>query len=340
MKVGDQQLYKYVRKFGFGRKTGIELPGESPGILRKLEHWTPTSIASVAMGQEVGVTSLQLALAGATVANGGMLVKPKLILARQKKGEAIERFPDEKPERAIAPETAIQMRQMMEGVVLRGTGKKYATIKGYTSGGKTGSAQIYDLKAHVYTHSYNASFVGFAPVTNPQILVAVTLNGTQGGNAGFGAPVAGPVFSKVAMTALRMLDVPKDLPDSYLPTPTSVGDEVDDLPIAGLASHDDFKSASSNTSPPVQADSSAASEESNEPSPKDSSLDRRPLLASTGTGPKVPDFRGMTLRAVLEESAATGVQIEVSGNGLARNQEPPAGSVLLRGARVRVQFTR
>ena len=324
LKVGNQQLYRYVRKFGFGRKTGIELPGESPGIFRKLEHWTPTSIASVAMGQEVGVTSLQLALAGAAVANGGMLVKPKLILARQKKGEALERFPDEQAERAIAPETAITMRQMMEGVVLRGTGKRYASIKGYTSGGKTGSAQIYDLKAHVYTHNYNASFLGFAPVTNPQIVVAVTLNDTRTGNAGFGGPVAGPVFSKVAMTALRMLDVPKDLPEVGTPEKAPAGEE------ALIAD-----SVSSVTLPPVQADSTAAAAES-----KDPSLDRRPFLASNAVGPKVPDFRGMTLRAVLEESAATGVKIEVQGNGLARNQEPAAGSVLAPGVRVRVQFTR
>ncbi len=330
LKVGDQQLYRYVRKFGFGRKTGIELPGESAGILRKVESWTATSIGSVAMGQEVGVTSLQLALAGATVANGGMLVKPKLILARQKKGEALERFTDEKAERAIAPETAIQMRQMMEGVVLRGTGKLYATIKGYTSGGKTGSAQIYDLKTHVYTHNYNASFLGFAPVTNPQIVVAVTLHDTKNGNAGFGGPVAGPVFSKVAMTALRMLDVPKDLPDSSTPLHTPGGDEVSNTLIA----------VSSVTLPPVQADSSAAADESKEPGPKDPSPDRRPFLTSKLVGPKVPDFRGMTLRAVLEESAATGVQIEVKGNGLARNQEPAAGSILAPGVRVRVQFTR
>jgi len=322
LKVGDQQLYRYVRKFGFGRKTGIELPGESAGILRKVENWTPTSIGSVAMGQEVAVTSLQLALAGAAVANGGMLVKPKLILARQKKGEPIERFADEKPDRAIAPETAILMRQMMEGVVLRGTGQRYATIKGYTSGGKTGSAQIYDLKAHVYTHNYNASFLGFAPVTNPQIVVAVTLHDTKNGNAGFGGPVAGPVFSKVAMTALRMLDVPKDLPDSFL-----ASTDVNDSSIADLVS--------SIPLPPVQADSSAAAEE-----PTQSSLNRRPFLTSALVGPKVPDFRGMTLRAVLEESAATGVQIEVSGNGLARNQAPAAGSILGPGVRVRVQFTR
>jgi cell division protein FtsI (penicillin-binding protein 3) len=378
-------LYRYARKFGFGRKTGVELPGESPGILRKVEQWTPTSIGSVAMGQEVGVTSLQLALAGAAIANGGLLVKPKLILARHKRGEPVERFAEEKPERAIAPETAIQMRQMMEGVILHGTGTKYATIKGYTSGGKTGSAQIYDSKAHAYTHIYNASFLGFAPVANPQIVVAVTLNGTQGGNAGFGGPVAGPVFSQVAMTALRMLDVPKDLPDSLSPAPVPVGEDDDDLSIAGLGSgppnldahdadaarsqslnahdagavrsqslnahdagavrsrslnaHDAdavrSRSVSSVTLPPVQADSPAPAEESEQ-----SGLDRRPFLTSALVGPKVPNFRGMTLRAVLEESAARGVQIEVLGNGMARKQEPPAGSILAPGSRVRVQFTR
>jgi len=327
LKVGDRELYHYVRKFGFGRKTGVDLPGESPGILRKVENWTPTSIGSVAMGQEVSVTSLQLALAAAAVANGGMLPKPKLILARQKRGGELERLPDEKPERIMKPETAIEMRQMMEGVVLHGTGTRYATLKGYTSGGKTGTAQIYDVKAHEYTHTYNASYVGFAPLTNPQIVVAVTLNGTRGGNASFGGPVAGPAFRSVAMTALRMLDVPKDLPDSLTPGPVA-----EDLSIAssaadfGSQSHD----VSSVTPPPVQGESI--------------SLDRRPFLSSalnsTLVGPKVPDFKGMTLRAVLAESAATGVPIEVLGNGMARNQQPPAGATLAPGTRVRVQFTR
>jgi cell division protein FtsI (penicillin-binding protein 3) len=223
----------------------------------------------------------------------------------------------------MKPETAIEMRQMMEGVVLHGTGTRYATLKGYTSGGKTGTAQIYDVKAHEYTHTYNASYVGFAPLTNPQIVVAVTLNGTRGGNASFGGPVAGPAFRSVAMTALRMLDVPKDLPDSFTPGPAA-----EDLSIAdfGSQSHD----VSSVTPPPVQDESI--------------SLDRRPFLSSalnsTLVGPKVPDFRGMTLRAVLAESAATGVPIEVLGNGMARNQQPAAGATLAPGARVRVQFTR
>jgi cell division protein FtsI (penicillin-binding protein 3) len=151
------------------------------------------------------------------------------------------------------------------------------------------------------------------------------------------------VFSKITMTALRMLDVPKDLPDSLLPSRAPVGDDVNDLSIAGLGNQPGLPSVSSITLPPVLADSPAKAEESTvskEVTSKDLSPDRRPFLTSALVGPKVPNFRGMTLRAVLEESAATGVQIEVLGNGLARNQEPPAGSILAPGARVRVQFTR
>src|SRR5262249_55402769 len=136
LKVGEKPLYKYQRKFGFGQKTGIDLPGESSGVLRRVEEWMPSSIGSLAMGHEIRVTSIQLALAGSVIANGGLLVKPRLLLARQKPGEAEERFAPEKPRRILAPETAITMRQMMEGVVLRGTGKR-AILKGYTSAGKT-----------------------------------------------------------------------------------------------------------------------------------------------------------------------------------------------------------
>jgi cell division protein FtsI (penicillin-binding protein 3) len=376
LKVGDRKLYNYVRKFGFGRKTGIELPGESPGMLRRVEQWEPSSIGSVAMGHEVGATSIQLALAGAVIANGGLLVKPRLVLARQKPGEAEERYAPERPTRVIAPETAIKMRRMMEGVVLHGTGKGHANLIGYTSGGKTGSAQIYDFKAHAYTHHYNASFLGFAPVANPQIVIAVTLVGTSGGGAGYGGPVAGPVFRGVATSALRMLDVPKDLPDSLLRVTRAEPADDNDLAIAGLSgpplespaaeaapagplvahnadavrSHSETahnadaagsnlaiahnadavrsRSVSSVTPPPVLADSPAPAGESAE--------DRRPFLA----GPKVPDFHGMTQRAVFEESAARGLKLEVLGNGLARTQDPPPGAVLPAGARVRVQFAR
>jgi membrane peptidoglycan carboxypeptidase len=299
------------------------------------------------MGHEIGTTSVQLALAGAVVANGGMLVKPRLILARQTPGVPEQRYSPEKPERVVAPQTAITMRQMMEGVVLRGTGRQ-AILKGYTSGGKTGSAQIYDFKAHIYTHHYNASFLGFAPVANPQIVIAVTLVGTSGGGAGFGGAVAAPVFRQVATSALRMLDVPKDLPDTKIRAKNNTTDE-NDVAIAGLgappvelspgfdiargAEASGSRSVSSVTLPPAQGGSSTPA---NEPA-----LDRRPFLsAQTAIGPRVPDFRGMTLRSVLEESAATRMPVQVQGEGIARDQDPPPGAVLTPGARVRVQFSR
>src|SRR5690606_34348640 len=114
--------------------------------------------------------------------------------------------------RILQPATTALMRQMMEGVVLEGTGKK-AVLQGYTSAGKTGSAQIYDPVTRTYTHTYNASFLGFAPVSNPRVVISVTLHGTSGGSAGYGGVRAAPVFREVALNALRTLDVPKDLPD-------------------------------------------------------------------------------------------------------------------------------
>jgi cell division protein FtsI (penicillin-binding protein 3) len=281
-----------------------------------------------------------LALAGAAIANGGMQVKPQIVLARRKPGEAEERIVFEKPVRIVRPETAIQMRQMMEGVVLRGTGRGLANLRGYTSGGKTGSAQIYDLKAHVYTHSYNASFLGFAPVANPQIVIAVTLNGTTGGTAGYGGPVAAPVFRDIAMTALRMLDVPKDLPDGLLRAKSQKPSDVNDLSIAGLGKPPvlDQPPVSLVTPPPVPSDSAI------HPAESDHLLDgdRRHFLAAE-SGPKVPDFQGMTLRAVLEESSARGLAVETLGvpqRGLVREQDPPAGAILQAGKRVRVHFVR
>src|SRR4029077_3293044 len=141
-------MYEYMRRFGFGQKTNVPLPWESSGRVRRLERWGKTSLASVSMGQEVSVTTLQLAQAASVIANGGLLVKPRLVL---KKGDQVQ--PAATPSRIIKPENAITMRQMMEGVVLFGTGSK-ARLDGYSSGGKTGTAQIYDFASKHYTHTY------------------------------------------------------------------------------------------------------------------------------------------------------------------------------------------
>ena len=178
-------LYKYQRLFGFGQKTGIELPGESARHAAPREAVEPSSIGSLAMGHEVSVTSMQLALAGAVDRERRLEGKAPAGDGASKAGPADGAYSAPRSRSGSSrPETAITMRQMMEGVVLRGTGRGHANLRGYTSGGKTGSAQIYDFKAHAYTHNYNASFLGFAPVANPQIVIAVTLNETTGGSGG------------------------------------------------------------------------------------------------------------------------------------------------------------
>ena len=165
------------------------------------------------------------------IANGGMLVKPRLILKRGDKAEPVD-----PPVRVLKPETAITMKSMMEGVVLRGTGRVHARLDGYTSAGKTGTAQIFDSVTHHYTHNYNASFLGFAPVTNPALVVLVTVHNTAGEN-GQGADAAAPVWTKIMTEALRMLDVPKDIPEQEMaakkPVKVKPG-EFDDVAIAGL----------------------------------------------------------------------------------------------------------
>jgi cell division protein FtsI (penicillin-binding protein 3) len=321
MRVGQENMYDYMRRFGFGQKTGIALPGESAGKVRSLARWGTTSLASVSMGQEVSVTTVQLAEAGSVVANGGLLVRPRLVL--KKSGQTVPPVP---PVRILKPETAITMRQMMEGVVLHGTGSG-ARIQGYTVGGKTGTAQIYDFIARHYTHTYNGSFMGFAPVTNPAVVVVVSLNGTHG-TAGFGGPVAAPVFKVVAAEALRVLDVPKDLPDDGVQI-ASATEDVSDLADADLSAagnileeaDDDTQVAEAHPVPTAGPVASVA------PAPPD-------------TRPRVPNFSGMTMRAVLAEAAAKGIAVVPAGSGIAHMQSPPPGAILHEGERIRVQFSR
>ena len=324
--VGRTKLYEYVRRFGFGEKTGVPLPGESKGRVRPLNKWGSTSLESISMGQEVSVTTLQLARAVSVVANGGLLVKPRLVL---KMGD--QPAPMETPVRAIKPETAITMRQMMEGVVLFGTGKT-TRLDGYTSGGKTGTAQIFDFATKHYTHTYNGSFMGFAPVINPAVIVVVTVNGTHG-IEGFGASAAGPVFKAVMTEALRILDVPKDVPEN---APAKTPGKTQ---IAQNQALDDLASADTTGDQPNILEDREDDEDSSASPPQAFVGPKLPAPPAPAAG-TVPNFKGMTLRAVLAEAAAKGLSVQPNGSGVARVQNPPPGAVLHQGERIRVQFAR
>jgi len=247
-------------------------------------------------------------------------VKPRLLL---KKGSHSEATPV--PVRVLLPEHAITMRQMMEGVVLEGSGTR-ARLAGYSSGGKTGSAQIFDYAAHRYTHNYNGSFMGFAPVGNPKVVVVVTLNGTHGGEAGFGGRVAAPTFKVVVEEALRISDVPKDLPETEKSrTLVTRREDLSDLADTGFGG------------PNILEDPDDDDEAPGKPAVTNGAAS---IVAQATSGPTVPNFRGKTVRDVLAEAAARGLIVLPDGSGIARVQYPAAGTPMRAGDRIRVQFAR
>src|ERR1019366_3759950 len=179
LRLGAPKFYDYIRAFGFGQSTGVDLPGESRGMLRRLENWTPVSVGSISMGQEIGVTPLQLVTAMSVMANGGLFVRPHVVCALRRGAQMVE-TPQPEFRRVIRETTAASMRQMLGGVVLNGTGKR-AQLDGYTSAGKTGTAQKFDIATgHYSAHQLIASFVGFAPINNPAVTILVTLDSAIG----------------------------------------------------------------------------------------------------------------------------------------------------------------
>jgi cell division protein FtsI (penicillin-binding protein 3) len=228
LKLGPNKFYGYMRGFGFGDRSGIELPSETRGLLRSPKKWGSTSILSMAIGQEVGVTPVQLVTMVSALANGGVYMPPHVLLQStdEMKGDArlkpaafrpSNQLPATLPDgahRVISEMTSAKMRMMMQGIVTEGTGK-LAALNGYSSAGKTGTAQKIDVATHTYSHTkLVASFAGFAPVSNPAISIAVVIDTpTAGGEAAhYGGAASAPVFADVAQQVLEYLGVPHDQP--------------------------------------------------------------------------------------------------------------------------------
>jgi cell division protein FtsI (penicillin-binding protein 3) len=228
LKLGPERFYSYIRAFGFGARSGIQLPSETRGLLRAPQRWGATSIGSLAIGQEIAVTPIQLVTMVSAIGNGGIYLPPKILLENAKAGESMkplsfhpeQELPDPLPDgahRVISPLTSAKMRKMMEGIVLNGTGRK-AALDGYSAAGKTGTAQKIDPLTHTYSHTKHiGSFAGFAPVNNPAISVAVIIDSPSG--MGWGADVSAPVFKELAQEVLEYLGVPHDEPMQAQPTP-------------------------------------------------------------------------------------------------------------------------
>ncbi len=202
MRLGEERLARYISLFGFGEKGGIDLIGEAPGIVHDVEQWSKRSLPTMAIGQEVAVTPLQMATAASVVANGGWLVVPRLIREiRGPEGKGVERFESAIRRRVISPATASAMTEILEGVVTHGTGKKGA-IAGYRVAGKTGTAQKIDRSSGAYSPDrFVSSFVGFLPADDPQATILVVIDEPKG--ISWGGDVAAPVFRAVGEDLLR-----------------------------------------------------------------------------------------------------------------------------------------
>ena len=200
-RLGETKFDRWVRRFGFGRKTGIELPGEESGQVLKRSEYSGASIGNLPIGQGESVTPMQLATAYAAIANGGILRRPRLIA--QIDGE---RIPAPRGKRVIAPQTAAQLRTMLEGVVEAGGSASEVAIPGYTLAGKTGTANKIDRRTGEYSKTrYIGSFVGFAPARKPKLLVTIMVDEPQGEI--YGAQVAAPAFQAIMRFALPYLGV-------------------------------------------------------------------------------------------------------------------------------------
>ncbi|MGC9974670.1 MAG: penicillin-binding protein 2, partial [Gaiellaceae bacterium] len=201
--LGDEQLARWIKRFGFGEPTGIDFPGESPGQVPPVDEWYGSTAGTIPIGQGIAVTPIQLAAAYAAIANKGVWVRPHLVARIGSKPVA-----PAKRRRVVTTAVADELMVMLHNVVDEGTGTA-AEIPGYTVAGKTGTAQKPDLKTGGYsTYNYVASFVGIVPASNPRLVILVTVDEPRGSI--WGGVVAAPAFQQIALDCLRYLEVPPD----------------------------------------------------------------------------------------------------------------------------------
>jgi len=378
LRLGEDRYYKYIRAFGFGQRTGIELPGETRGLTKPPSRWSRVSIAAISIGQEIGISPLQLSGLISTFANDGIWVAPRIFAGSvEPKGvpQTVAFHPGES-RRVVSPYTAAEMRSMMQKVVLEGTGRK-AILEGYSSAGKTGTAQKVDPATGVYSKTkYIGSFAGFAPVNNPQIVVAVILDSAVGLHQG--GQISAPVFSLISQQVLEYLHVPHDMPlapqHQLLLAQAKVkekdlDDGTPDHPGEPLETAEVTSGLSDAPKPPNVARAlspvSAAGEGNVVPAAvrepiaevpvpqakantNQTSSEAAPPLPASGTvvldveqgGIEVPSFVGKTVRGAGESAQDIGLQLDAVGSGVARQQSPAAGTHVPAGSRVTVQFGR
>ena len=292
MKIGATRLTQYVTRFGFGQTLASDFRGQNAGMVWPADQLDPSALASVSMGYQVGVTPLQMAAAVGAVANGGELIEPHVVRAFIKNGRRQE-VARNVVRRAIAPETAATVTEIMEAVVDHGTAKATAQIDGYTVAGKTGTASKAEGN-HYSKSDYNASFVGFVPSRKPAVVIVVVIDSPHA-HGYYGAVVSGPIFKRIAEATLRHLGVG---PTLNPPAPVIVARH--DAPVEEVGPR------------PVNAPMPTA---------------QTPAV----TPGEMPDLVGLSARDAIRTLMQVGLTPRLDGDGFVIDQLPRAGALLTRG---------
>ncbi len=311
-KMGEAKLSSYLRNFGFGGRTGIDLPGESPGNLKK--HWYGIDLATISFGQGISLSTIQLVTAVSAIANGGTLMKPYLVeQILDDSGNLVQKFEPQAVRRVISADTAQKVTKMMETVTVDGgTGTK-AALDGFLVAGKTGTAQKVDPVTRAYSPSKRVgSFVGFVPADRPKLTIAVIIDEPQG--VKYGGIVAAPAFKGIAQNTLAYLKVQPNVAIAPAKHPAATA-------AAAATAAKNVKSVKSVPEPAVETVAEGDEEE------------------MPPEGEVMPNFSGMSMRRVLQVMEKRGINIRLLGSGRATEQSPPPGQKIRGVGEVWIKFT-
>ncbi len=330
LRLGEEGFHDYIRRFGFGSKTGVDLPAEEAGILRPPKRWSKLSIGSLSIGQEIGATPLQIAAAMSAVANGGTLIEPRLVakVLEPDGGQVALDAPSRR--RVLSEATIRRMKQALEAVVEKGTGKE-ARLNGYSSAGKTGTAQ--KIVNGRYSKSlYIPSYAGFAPVEDPALAAVLVIEEPRGGRY-YASDVVVPAWRQIVERSLIYLKVAKDRPhETAPPLPALTRRKTEQFPAGGHSNEGE---------PKIAASLKTSGEGSDVSSRREDAPVVEHIVAASGEALQLPDFTGMSLREALGWSNRLGIRLHPIGAGAAVvGQSPSPGSRIGPGMRCQVYFSK
>lgn len=316
--VGKKKFYDYIKKFGFGEKTDFNLPGESKGIMASFKNTSDVQIGTIAFGQGISVTPLQIVSAYGAVANGGQLMRPYIVSEiTDHKGKVIESIGPKKIRQVFDPKLSKDLLDLLVGVVEPGGTGTLAAVDGYLVGGKTGTAQkVIEGRAGYSKDKYIASFVGIAPIDDPKIVVLVSVDEPRGNH--YGGGVSGPVFSKITQKTLAYLGVP---PKFQVAKQKKTAQDKSE------------KISQKSESEEVAEGGGIEENQENQDSPikRVEKEDQNSLV-------RVPDFKGLSVREASRLAQDRHFRMKTEGSGVTVNQNPAPGDYVERGSEITLTF--